>query len=147
MSKAKAAAQTKATAEQEFNELLGMTAESLGRDLLGALVQEIKLLPDVWPKLSQKKQDDVIDRLRSRVQHNVTMAVHLIASEGRTVVQGDLDQISIKDGVKAVVKFGSGAPNLHEQWLAQSTPAQIASAMREVLRRSAAGDVVEVQAC
>lgn len=41
----------------------GIARVSIGRDLLQALVQEIKLLPDVWPKLSQKKQDDVIDRL------------------------------------------------------------------------------------
>lgn len=91
-----------------------MTVETIGRDLLQALVTEIKLLPDVWQKLSETKQNDVIDRLRNRVAHNVVTAVHMIASDGRTVVQGDLDQITIKDGVKAVVKFSSAAPNLHE---------------------------------
>jgi hypothetical protein len=91
-----------------------MTADSIGKDILSALVAEIKLLPDPWAKLSKAKQDDVIDRLRSRVESNVKMAVHLLAAEGRTVVAGDLDQITIKDGVKAVVKFGSGATNLHE---------------------------------
>ena len=98
-------------APQDFR---NMTADSLGKDLLSALVTEIKLLPDPWVKLSKKKQDDVIDRLRSRVESNVKMAVHLLAAEGRTVVAGDLDQITIKDGVKAVVKFGFGAANLHE---------------------------------
>jgi hypothetical protein len=97
-------------APQDFR---NMTADSLGKDLLSALVTEIKLLPDPWVKLSKKKQDDVIDRLRSRVESNVKMAVHLLAAEGRTVVAGDLDQITIKDGVKAVVKFGFGAANLH----------------------------------
>lgn len=91
-----------------------MTTETIGRDLLQALVQEIKLLPDVWVKISKSKQDDVIDRLRSRVETNIKMAVHLLAAEGRTVVAGDLDQITIKDGVKAVVKFSSAAANLHE---------------------------------
>lgn len=94
--------------------LLSMTSETVGRDLLQALVQEIKLLPDTWVKLSKAKQDDVIDRLRNRVEHGVKMAVHLISAEGRTVVVGDLDQITIKDGVKAVVKFGTHAANLHE---------------------------------
>ncbi len=94
--------------------VLQMTAESIGKDLLSALVTEIKLLPDLWVKLSEKKQNDVIDRLRARVEHNVKMATHLIASDGRIVVQGDLDQITIKDGVKAVVKFGGSQPNLHE---------------------------------
>ncbi len=91
-----------------------MTADTIGKDLLSALVAELKLLPDTWPRLPKTKQDDIIDRLRNRVETNVRMAVHLIASEGRTVVAGDLDQITIKDGVKAVVKFGTGAANLHE---------------------------------
>ena len=98
-------------APQDFR---NMTASTLGKDLLAALVAEIKLLPDPWPKLSQKKQDDVIDRLRSRVESNVRMAVHMLAAEGRVTIAGDLDQITIKDGVKAVVKFGTGAANLHE---------------------------------
>lgn len=95
---------------EKSQDFRNMTADSIGKDLLGALLAEIKLLPDPW----QKKQDDVIDRLRSRVQTNVSMAVHMLAAEGRTCVAGDLDQITIKDGVKAVVKFSAGAANLHE---------------------------------
>lgn len=91
-----------------------MTADSVGKDLLSALVTEIKLLSQPWAKLPKAKQDDVIDRLRARVDDNVKMAVHLLSAQGRTVVAGDLDQITIKDGVKAVVKFSSKAPNLHE---------------------------------
>ena len=85
-------------APQDFRQ---MTAETVGKDILQALVMELKLLPKPWPEIPQKKQDDIIDRLRSRVESNVKMAVHLLASQGRTVVAGDLDQITIKDGVKA----------------------------------------------
>lgn len=98
-------------APQDFR---NMTADSVGKDLLGALLAEIKLLPDPWQKLSKAKQDDIIDRLRKRVDSNVKMAVHLLAAEGRVTIAGDLDQITIKDGVKAVVKFGAGVENLHE---------------------------------
>lgn len=91
-----------------------MTADTMGQDLLSALVTELKLLPKPWPELTKGKQDDIIDRLRSRVEGNIKMAVHLLAAEGRIVVAGDLDQITIKDGVKAVVKFGINAPNLNE---------------------------------
>lgn len=97
-----------------------MTADTIGKDILSAIVTELKLLPKPWPKLSESKQNDIIDRLRNRVESNVRMAVHLIASQGRTVVAGDLDQITIKDGVKAVVKFSSQAPNLHELYDAAS---------------------------
>lgn len=91
-----------------------MTADTIGKDILQALVMELKLLPQPWPKLPKKKQDDIIDRLRNRVESNVKMAVHMLAAEGRVTIAGDLDQITIKDGVKAVVKFGTGAANLHE---------------------------------
>jgi len=98
----------------ESQEFRNMSSDSIGKSILSALVSEIKLLPDPWPKLSKANQDDIIDRLRKCVETNVKMAVHLLAAEGRTVVAGDLDKITIKDGVKAVVKFGSGAANLHE---------------------------------
>lgn len=101
---------------EQMKETLNMTAQSIGKDLLSGLVQELRLLPDVWVKLSQKKQDDIIERLKKRVDTNVRMAVHLVASEGRTVVAGDLEQITIKDGVKAVCKFSQHAPNLHEMF-------------------------------
>lgn len=103
-------------APQDFR---AMTADTVGRDLLQALVAELKLLPDVWVKLSEKKQNDVIDRLRARVDTQIKMAVHVLASSGRTVVAGDLDQVTIKDGVKAVIKFSSAAPSLHELYEAQ----------------------------
>ena len=98
----------------ETADFRAMTADSIGKDILAALVAEIKLLPDVWVKIPQMKQDDVIDRLRARVETNIKTAVHLIAAEGRTAVPGGLEQITIKDGVKAVVKFSGEADNLHE---------------------------------
>ncbi len=98
-------------APQDFR---AMTADSIGKDLLSALVTELKLLPAVWAKLPQKKQDDILDRLRARVESNVGMAVHMLAAQGRVTVVGDLDQITIKDGVKAVVKFSPAAPSLHQ---------------------------------
>lgn len=103
----------------EMQETMSMTANTLGRDLLAALVGEMRLLPELWHKLPQSKQEDVIERLRKRVDDNVKMAVHLIASNGRTVVAGDLEQITIKDGAKAVIKIGRGAESLHELYEAQ----------------------------
>lgn len=97
---------------KKSNDFRQMTADTVGKDLLGALVTEIKLLPDVWPKMSKVKQDDVIDRLRKRVEENVNMAVFTLAAKERVVVAGSLEQITIKDGVKAVIKFGIKSPNL-----------------------------------
>lgn len=90
-----------------------MTADTIGRDILQALVQEIKLLPDLWIKMTQKKQDDIINRLRARVEYNVRMAVHLIASENRTTIIGDLEQVTSKDGIKAQFKISSNSNGRH----------------------------------
>ncbi|MDV6347515.1 hypothetical protein R2083_08305 [Nitrosomonas sp. Is35] len=95
-----------------------ITAETAGKDLLGALVTELKLLPDVWQKLSKAKQDDVIDRLRNRVEENVKMVVFTIASQNRTTVAGSLDKVTIKGNVEAVIKFGINAGNLPELFAA-----------------------------
>lgn len=98
----------------EFKATMNMTANTLGKDLLSALVLEMKMMPDTWVKLSEKKQNDIIDRLRSRVDASVKMAVHLIAANGRTVVRGDLDKITIKDGAQALIKIGKSVAALHE---------------------------------
>ena len=103
----------------EIKAVLGMTAETVGKDILSALMQEIRLLPEVWVKLPKARQEDVISRLRDRVSANVRMAVHLIASQGRTVVVGDLEQITIRNGTKAVIKIGRGDESLHELYDAQ----------------------------
>lgn len=128
----------------EIQAVLSMTSETVGRDILQALVQEIKLLPKPWASLAEAKQNDVIDRLRKRVDDNVRMAVHLISSEGRTVVAGDLDQITIKEGVKAVIKFSSATPNLHELYesggkavlVVVANPGQHTGGMNEVTGES-----------
>jgi len=98
----------------EMKATMNMTANTLGKDLLSALVLEMKMMPDTWVKLSEKKQNDIIDRLRNRVDASVKMAVHLIAANGRTVVQGDLDKITIKDGAQALIKIGKSVAALHE---------------------------------
>ena len=100
---------------QDFRHI---TAETAGKDLLGALVTELKLLPDVWQKLPKAKQDDVIDRLRNRVEENVKMVVFTIASQNRTTVAGSLGKVTIKGNVEAIIKFGINAGNLPELFAA-----------------------------
>lgn len=99
--------------DKQTKDVMSMTASTIGADLLAALVQEVKLLPDVWPKLSQTKQDDIIERLRKRVIHNVQMATHLIASDGRICVQAELEQITVKDGIKGVIIMSKNDPHRH----------------------------------
>ncbi len=87
--------------EEKRAELLGMTADTCGLRVLQVCLQEMKLMPDVWSKLSEDKQNQVIDRLRATVANAITMAVHTIASDGRITVLADLEGVAIKDEIKA----------------------------------------------
>jgi ribosome modulation factor len=102
-----------------------MTANTIGSDLLNALVQELRLLPKPWPSLSKKVQDEIIDRLRARTKTAIATAVHILSAQGRITLTGELAQITIKNGVKAVVEFPSSAESLHELFDAAGKPVLI----------------------
>lgn len=50
--------------EQQQAILKTMTVANIGESFMAFIIQEIKALPDVWQKLNQNKQGDVIDRER-----------------------------------------------------------------------------------
>ncbi|EMN3634755.1 cell division protein FtsK [Pseudomonas aeruginosa] len=90
---------------------LHMTADTLGKSLLQGLIQEIRILPDVWQKLSEAKQTDVIERLEQQVRNAATIAVHTIAGSDRDTVYGKLESFTAKDKVKAVFTVSPSSPN------------------------------------
>jgi hypothetical protein len=101
---------------QETQELgtIEMSAQTMLGDLVGLVIDELKAAPDVWQKLSERKQDEVIDRVRRRCEDAIQQAVHFIYSEGRTVITADLEQLTAKDGIKAVLTLNRHDENRHE---------------------------------
>lgn len=93
---------------------LHMTADTLGKSLLQGLIQEIRIMPDVWQKLSEAKQTDVIERLEQQVRNAATIAVHTIAGAERETVYGKLESIAAKDKMKAVIVVNHSSPNKHD---------------------------------
>lgn len=57
-------------------------AENLARHLITGMVEELRALPDVWAKLSETAQDDVIARLRKKCNLVVADAITVAASGG-----------------------------------------------------------------
>lgn len=92
-------------------------------DLVQAALDELKAAPNVWQKMSQAKQDEVIERLTHRVVHNVTQAIHIIASDDRPVIRAALEQITVKNGVKAVLQLSKKDPAFHD--LADATGEEV----------------------
>ena len=99
-----------------------MTVETVAGDLLNALMQELRLLPDIWPKLPEAEQEEIVDRLRKRVADNVREAARLIASAGRMTIVGELKKVTFGDKIAAVFEFGKHDPSatelVHAQGLA-----------------------------
>ena len=96
-----------------------MTVESMASDLISALVGELKLMPDIWPKIGQDEQQDIIERVKNRVSDNVRKAVHLIASAGRITVAGDLKKVTFADKTEAVFALSKHDPNVQQLCHAQ----------------------------
>lgn len=96
------------------SEFLHMTAHTIGEKLLAGLVQEIRVMPDCWQKLTARKQEDVIERLTSRVHGAVTLATHMIASAERVTVVGKLESVTTKSTIKAVFEVDADAPGRHD---------------------------------
>lgn len=99
--------------KRDTDDTLLKAADSLGQQLLAALVLECKMLPDIWPKMSKSRQDDVIGRLRKCVEDGVTRAVTMIAADGRTTADAILEQVVFKNGIKAVFNISKGSPARH----------------------------------
>ena len=91
-----------------------LTTDTIGRDLLEAMVLELKMLPRPWPKLSQNQQNDVIGRMRARVLDNVKTAVHMIASDGRAVADATLKKVVFKGGITAEFELSKSCPTRHQ---------------------------------
>lgn len=98
-------------------------AETLGSDLLGALLDEIKILQQPWQSMPKHKQDEVIDRLRDRVKDNVQQAVSIIAADTRVTVTATLDQVTFKGGIEAKLKLSKA--NQHRLDLADNVGEQV----------------------
>lgn len=93
---------------------ISVVLENIAGDLLSALVDEVRILPDVWPKIPEVEQGEIIDRLRARVTHNVREAVYAIAADGRITVAADLESITFKDGCKVTLRVGKNSGGKHD---------------------------------
>lgn len=114
--------------------LVTITEDTLLGDLLQLIIDEIKAAPDVWQKMSQDQQDDMIDRAKRRLTTAVEQSVTHIVAAGRPVITADVDSVTFKDGIKAVLKVSQSNPLRHE--LADATGLQVLVVVTDIKRFS-----------
>lgn len=96
---------------RDFN---GVAEETMTGDLMQCLIDEIKHAPDVWPRLSESEQRELIYRVQSRVQVAIMEAVHIIASADRPTIVATIESVTVKDGIKAVLTIPKTDEQRHE---------------------------------
>lgn len=92
---------------------VSIAKDTMYGDLCNLVVDELKAAPDVWQKLPEDQQTDVICRVRDRVRAAIEQAVRAIAADGRETITADLESILAKDGIKAVLQLSKSDPKRH----------------------------------
>jgi len=105
--------------DEKRADVLVRTTETISGDLIAALVQELRLLPDIWIKVGFDEQQDILERIKKRVTDNVREAVNLIASSDRMTVAAELKRVTFADKVEAVFSLAKRDPSAMELCHAQ----------------------------
>src|SRR5690606_30910002 len=98
----------------EQNESIDVAEETMAGDLMSFLRDELKAAPDVWQKMSEEQQENVIYRAENRVLTAVKKAVQIIASADRPTISATVESVTVKDGIKAVLTLPKYDAQRHE---------------------------------
>lgn len=95
---------------------MDMTVEKTPRDLarefmlgevMAAAMRQLRALDKPWLRLPEDKQKDVIDEVRDAVSFAIRQAVEIIATDDRTRFTAQVESVTFKDGVKAVLTMAN----------------------------------------
>jgi hypothetical protein len=84
------------------------SARDIARELLlgevmAAATKQLRSLDKPWLRLPEGKQREVLHEVQLDVQSAIKKAVEIIATDDRTRFRAQVEQVTFKDGVKAVL--------------------------------------------
>lgn len=85
--------------------VIDLAAKTLSGDIRDFLLDRVKVLGKPWAAMSEDEQSDQIHAARDAAERLVQKACEIIASGGKKAMIGTLESITVKDGIKAVVKL------------------------------------------
>lgn len=91
-----------------------IAAETLSGDVRDAILGQIRALQKPYARCSQDEQREVIEHAAKVANGLVRNAVEIIASHGRKVIHSTVEQITVKDGIKVVLKSANTEAALSE---------------------------------
>lgn len=76
-------------------------------EVMAAAMRQLRALDKPWLRLPEQKQKDVIDEVRDSVSVAIRQAVEIIATDDRTRFTAQVESVTFKDGVKAVLTMAN----------------------------------------
>lgn len=110
---------------------IDIAAETLSGDVTTFLLDELKHFTKPYVAMDEETQSDAIHRCRDQAEKIVKKAVQIIAAQGRKAMAGKLQQITVKDGIKAVVTLSREDEQRHDLMDAQGQAVMIVIADAE----------------
>lgn len=99
---------------KESKDINTITEETMIGDLMSFMTQEFKAMPDVWQKLGESHQREIVYRAELAAKKVVREAVEILASGGEVTAKLTVDQVVFKDGAKVVLKAGFTTQAIHD---------------------------------
>jgi hypothetical protein len=91
-----------------------LAAETLKGDVRDWYLDRVKQLQKPWQQMGEAEQRSLIYDAESAAADMVRKAVRILAAEGRKVIVAQLEQVTVKDGIKAVVTLSKHDACRHE---------------------------------
>jgi hypothetical protein len=96
------------------NDTIKISEKFLLGDLLKVVMQEMRTMPFSWAMLPEKDQQKIIDRVKEKTEEAVRQTVKMIAADARPHLVADVESVTFKDGIKAVLSVAKQAADRHE---------------------------------
>lgn len=90
---------------QKQQTIEAMASETMLGSLKELVKQEIATLQKPWQAMTEDEQADALHRIEMSLRQAVTKATKFLASNDRAHAMATLDQLVLKDGIKAVLKL------------------------------------------
>lgn len=80
-------------------------------DLMQCVVEQLKVLPKAWQAMSEREQQETLDRIELQIADAVRQVVRIVSSHGQINVPAKIESVTFKDGCKVVLKAVGGIEN------------------------------------
>lgn len=110
---------TTAEPRDAAKDVIAMTSATLAADLVAAMLNELRSIPDHWTRLAAERQQQSIENLKERARAIVAKGLSLIAGGNFPAVPATLDFVSSRKGISAGLTIDKGALARHALFDAQ----------------------------